>query len=315
VVAGGTSTAVIVCHRCGHENPDDTTHCLGCRAYLAWLGRASATDAADPVRDEGAGMTDLDGETAPTVPTPAVADPEPPTDAGWIDEQPDVATTRTGPEAGVPIARPAQSARPQPIVNRTRHTAPVEPRKPPQWTIGVSVGETPTRVHGRGDTGGQPRTSFEAVNPEDPPTQRPSSSVAPPRRPFSTLDTPGGTVTCRVCGTVLPAERRFCRCGATLVEPPRQPLAASRPRLPWYRRLRGPGSAAEFRQAMKSANGGYRLVYNGALSVRALLFRTTMFLGAMGIGFSLVGPWSPDIRGQLHEWADQVIERVQGGEG
>ena len=59
---------------------------------------------------------------------------------------------------------------------------------------------------------------------------------------------------------------------------------------------------------------GYRVVYDASLSARAKLFRASMFLGALGISVSALGPWSGDIQGQIHDRGIQIIDRLQGDE-
>lgn len=313
---------MIVCHRCGHENPDGQTHCLGCRAFLAWLARASGPaqqGVPTPVPDRASPPAALDRDPAVTVDEDEVI--EPPfesavaADAGLDPGNQDrrASPTRVTPAAGVPVRHPGSPKGPQVVVNRTRVTGEPE-RAAPRRTIAVSVGEQTTRYRDRQDSAGASNSGFAAVRPGDHTSPEPSRVTSVGKRPLGgARPTAGETKNCRVCGLSLPVDRHFCRCGATLSEPPRKPQEATRPRLPWYRRLRGPGSRSEFRHAMKAANGGYRVAYDVALSMRARMFRLTMFLGAMGIGVSQFGPWGGDVRGQVHEWVKQLVDRAQIG--
>jgi hypothetical protein len=204
---------------------------------------------------------------------------------------------------------------------------PVDPLAPrvPERTIGVSVAPTPASVAPRTPTGAPPErtgsdpgSAFGAVQPQEqyapstPATHAQATSTAPqpvvsaPSRPGA-LDP--GQVRCRVCGNPVGADRRFCRCGASLVPAVTRSTTKQAPaRLPWYKRLGDVfGGNRDFRRSMRSANRGLRSTYNVGLSIRAKFVRASLLLGAAGVGLSQLGPWGGDLRGQLRDRVDRVV--------
>jgi hypothetical protein len=202
--------------------------------------------------------------------------------------------------------------------------APVDPLAPrvPERTIGVTIAGQQSTVAPRGPAGAppmeQPGSGFDAVQPQEqvdlPPNQpgaraaAVASVAAPAYPPGLPRGLEAGQVRCRVCGQAVATDRRFCRCGASLV--PTVTKASSSValhRLPWYRRLGDLfGGGRDFRRSMRSANRGLRATYNVGLSARTHLVRATMLLGTVGVGLSQFGPWGGDLRGQLYSQVDRL---------
>ena len=199
---------------------------------------------------------------------------------------------------------------------RLGRTGSVAPRVP-ERTIGVSIAAQPMRITPRDPTAvspsgvagtpARPAPDFHAVLPQD--TARPTEAAAPTTGPRTSppprAPSPGpsgvGTARCASCGYLTGAERRFCRCGATLVARKQVTVAEpDRVTVPWYRRLGElSGGGRDFRRAMRAANGGARVVYNLSWSVHTGLFRLSLLLAALGIGVSQLGPWGGNLRGEL----------------
>jgi hypothetical protein len=184
----------------------------------------------------------------------------------------------------------------------------LEPRIAPRSPFAAPV--TPDRPTHTGPAA----TDLGAVLPQDaappPPVRQPVPAATGPAPAWSGPPAPG-EVTCPVCARQVGADRRFCRCGATLVPPrPKAAESQSPPRLPWYRRLGEMiGSGRSFRRAMRAANGGMRASYDVARSARARFVRATVLLSMLGVGASQFGPWAPDLRGRATDWIDQVLPK------
>jgi hypothetical protein len=195
----------------------------------------------------------------------------------------------------------------------------------PQRSIGVRVSGLESRIAPRspfavpvtpgGPTQTTPAASdLDAVLPQDPATP------PPPRRPGPATSAPApawsgppatGATTCPVCAREVAADRRFCRCGATLVRPGATATESPSPqRLPWYRRLGELfGGGRSFRKAMRAANGGMRASYDVAMSARARFARTVALLSVLGVGASQLGPWAPDLRTRATGFVDRVLPK------
>jgi hypothetical protein len=201
--------------------------------------------------------------------------------------------------------------------------APVDPLAPrvPERTIGVSIaGHQQARVAPRTPAepppAARPGSGFEAVQPQDEvdePAWPATARVAAPGMPAPATGAPRaleiGQVRCQVCGHPVGADRRFCRCGASLI--PRAAAAAGAPaprRLPWYRRIGDlVGGGRDFRRSMRGANRGLRATYNVGMSIRAQFVRVSVLLGTVGIGLSQLGPWGGDVRSQLRGRIDRLL--------
>jgi hypothetical protein len=200
---------------------------------------------------------------------------------------------------------------------------PVDPLAPrvPERTIGVTIAGQQSTVAGRAPVEAPPEQSpgggaagFEAMQPQeqaDLPPRQPTLRAAAPTGPAGAPSLPRGLqvgqVRCQVCGQPVAADRRFCRCGASLI--PTATNASSSTtmhRLPWYRRLGEMfGGARDFRRSMRSSNRGLRATYNVGLSARARFTRATMLLAAGGVGLSQFGPWGGELRNQLYSQIDR----------
>ncbi|HEY2998691.1 MAG TPA: hypothetical protein VGJ43_08965, partial [Acidimicrobiales bacterium] len=77
---------MIVCGKCGHDNPDGQEFCEECDAFLAWYGVAGGTPAAPrtrpaaPAPDPPAAPAPAPATTppGPAAPVPGTAPPPPP---------------------------------------------------------------------------------------------------------------------------------------------------------------------------------------------------------------------------------------------
>jgi hypothetical protein len=65
-------------------------------------------------------------------------------------------------------------------------------------------------------------------------------------------------------------------------------------------------SHAQFRRAQRAANGGRRVRYDAALSLRTLAFRALAALLLAGIVGSQVPPWGNEVR----SWLDTRVQQV-----
>jgi hypothetical protein len=247
----------------------------------------------------------------------------------------------TGPVPGAPPEQPPPRAVVTPPgARRTVNTVqlgrvtPIDPLAPrvPERTIGVSIaGDQQTRVAPRNPTGPPPPPDqsgpgggagggtiggFDAVQPQeqaDLPRQ-PLGRVTAPHgvpapAPSAARPLESGELRCPVCGNAVPAGRRFCRCGNSLVRPAAAASTGTDTRrLPWYRRLGEMfGSGRDFRRSMRAANRGMRATYNVGVSARTQLFRATFLLGSLGIGVAQFGPWGGDLRARVTSQIDRFL--------
>jgi hypothetical protein len=108
---------------------------------------------------------------------------------------------------------------------------------------------------------------------------------------------------CRECGRPVPASRRFCACGATVVRPD-----AGRSDLP----PRAPSMIAEwaghrsFRRSMRVASGGMAPAFDGPTAARVVVTRVVVVLLVLGAVGSQVGPWGTEFRRVVAERVDAV---------
>ncbi|MEN3359145.1 MAG: hypothetical protein V7637_3127 [Mycobacteriales bacterium] len=246
----------------------------------------------------------------------------------------------TGPVPGAPPAQPPRAVVTPPGARRTVNTvqlgrvAPVDPLAPrvPERTIGVSIASDPqVRVAPRSPGGPPPPPEqagpgvgasggFEAVQPQDQPDLplQPLSRAtapggvpvaAPAAAPMASRSLDAGEMRCSLCGNAVPAGRRFCRCGNSMIQATAATGTVARTRrLPWYRRLGEMfGSGRDFRRAMRSANRGMRATYNVGASARTQMFRVTFLLGSLGLGLSQLGPWGGDLRARVTSQVDRFL--------
>jgi len=221
---------VIVCKKCGNQNPDGETFCTSCRAFLEWSGEKVVEAPPEPLPlpptpepqpdfvDRVKQAVGLDrpktAETPP--PTSAVASPLPPAPpASSFASSPPVVAPPT--QAPIP---PAPQTGPAPIAAVAPRVADIPPARLPQ-----------------------------AVAPAaERPRQAPKIDTATGQR-FK----PGDLI-CGQCGAGNSPERHFCqRCGANLSQ-------AVVGKTPWYRKLfpaRQPVAAGD-RSAIKVSAGPSR---------------------------------------------------------
>jgi len=191
---------VIVCKKCGNQNPDGETFCSSCHSFLEWSGEKVA-EAAPP----------------PPPPPPPVVEPEP----AFVERvkhavglekpkpEPSEARVDGSPTAASPVAAtagptttPASPATPAP----TASPSPAATTNPPP--------QVPTAV------------LPQAVAPAPERTRRAPRHEAPARPKYK----PGDLI-CGQCGAGNSPDRHFCqRCGANLA-------AAVVVKTPWWRRL------------------------------------------------------------------------------
>lgn len=252
---------MIVCKRCGNQNPDGEPFCKACGAYLEWTGEKVAEPAPPPrppppppvepprpgivqrVKDvvarEEAGHPASPGVTGPgvTPPPPAVSGPGP---AGATGGPP----TQSAPAATPPVqpvvpehpaTQPPAGANAAALVSPLPpSTSSVAPAQQPEAAAGQPVARQPVAV--------APTTT----RPRPPPKVDPSTGQA-----FN----PGDLI-CGQCGAGNDPERHFCRrCGSSLAQ-------AMTVRLRWYQRLFGTRQpkvvAAGERPASIRGEGGFR---------------------------------------------------------
>lgn len=233
---------MIVCKKCGNQNPDDATFCASCRAFLEWAGEKVVEPAAPPP------------------PPPPAPEPE----THFVDRvKQAVGLDQPRPEpASAPVTAPAAAPAPAPT--------PTAPAQSP-----IPAAEAPA-VAPAPDL----RPAEVAVAPRAPevPVARVPQAVAPAperARQAPKIDTATGQrykpgdVICGQCGAGNSPERHFCqRCGATLA-------AAVVVKTPWYRRLfagrAAPAAGARPKGAPAERAWGAALFRVIALGVVALL--------------------------------------------
>lgn len=199
---------MIVCKKCGNQNPDNETFCTSCHAYLEWSGEKVAAPEpppAPPAPVQGPDFMDrvkqAVGLERPGEPTPAVAAPTDAPSAAPIPAP--VVAAASGGGAAVVATPPS---------NQPPASAPVP-------SVGAGVLPGPAA-----DIPAARLPQAVAPAPERP-RQAPRTDTATGQR-----YKPGDLI-CGQCGTGNSPERHFClRCGANLS----QAVVA---KTPWYRKL------------------------------------------------------------------------------
>ena len=225
---------MIVCKKCGNQNPDGETFCTSCRAFLEWSGEKVVEEAPQP---------------PPLPPTP---EPQP----DFVD--------RVKQAVGLDKSR-ADSAPPTPDL--AAPVASVPTSTPP--SAGLTFPSTPSQagvaspLQAPPVPAAQPAPApFAAVAPQAapaPPARLPQAIAPAPERPRQApkIDTatgqkfkPGDLI-CGQCGAGNSPDRHFCqRCGSSL-------SLAVAAKTPWYRKLfpaRQPIAAGD-RRAVKVSAG------------------------------------------------------------
>jgi ribosomal protein L40E len=173
---------VIVCKKCGNQNPDGEIFCSSCHSFLEWSGE-KIVEAPPP----------------PPPPPPAVIEPEP----AFVDRVKQ-AVGLEKPKAEPPT--PATEGAPPPAATPPAH---VEPEMRP--TASVAAGSAPAA------TVTPPAQIPAAVLPQ---AVVPAPERARPAPRIETQAAPRykpGDLICGQCGTGNSPERHFCqRCGANL---------------------------------------------------------------------------------------------------
>ena len=233
---------MIVCKKCGNQNPDNETFCTSCRAYLEWSGEKVV-------------------EVAPEAPPPP---PAPVQGPGFID--------RVKQAAGLERPVNEQPAAPAAAVIATPTPAPTTPTPPamaagPAGASSTVVSPQPSnQPPASGPAAPAPVSAGVLPRAADVPAAVLPQAVAPaPERPRQAPKTdtatgrrykPGDLI-CGQCGAGNNPERHFCqRCGANL-------NTAVVVKTPWYRKLfpaRRPAAAGT-----RSAGAPVQRSWTGAL--------------------------------------------------
>lgn len=226
---------MIVCKKCGNQNPDGETFCTSCRAFLEWSGEKIV-------------------EAPPPPPPPApVAQPDlidRVKQAVGLDKPSEPAVQPPQAIAGPPPAPPAPPAPaavygappppPAPVIEAPRpEPTPVAPPMPPPYQPAIPAAP-PAPVAPIAPAAGPVAAAGVVPRPADVPAARLPQAVAPapelPRQAPKTDVTTGqrykpGDLICGNCGAGNSPERHFCqRCGANL-------SAAVVVKAPWYRKI------------------------------------------------------------------------------
>jgi ribosomal protein L40E len=225
---------VIVCKKCGNQNPDGETFCTSCRAFLEWSGEK---------------VVEAQPEPPPLPPTPepqpdfvdrvkqAVGLDRPKTDGA--PPVPDlVAPVAAIPTSQTPPAAPAFPSATSQAAVATPTSSPVPPVLQASPAPFAAVAPQPSAI--------PPARAPQAVAPApEKPRQAPKVDTATGQR-FK----PGDLI-CGQCGAGNNPDRHFCqRCGASL-------SMAVAVKTPWYRKLfpaRRPVAAGD-RSAVKVSTG------------------------------------------------------------
>ncbi len=232
---------MIVCKKCGNQNPDGETFCTSCRAFLEWSGE-KITEAPPP---------------APPPPPAPVAQPDlidRVKQAVGLDQPKEQVVQAPQAMAGPPPPAAAVSAGPPPPpapiveIPRPEPTAVAAPTPPPPPPIPVALPMPPpyqpampqAPVAPMAPAAGAVPVAGVVPRPADIPAARLPQAVAPaperPRQAPKTDVTTGqrykpGDLICGNCGAGNSPERHFCqRCGSNLT-------AAVVVKTPWYRKL------------------------------------------------------------------------------
>lgn len=256
-----------ICASCHWDNDVDSGPCAGC------------------------------GRDLSVAPPPAASGPPPPRPSGAPPSVPEVEST-AAPAVDVGVLRPPSSAVP---IRPAARAAPkvVEPnrgaprsvdrvRTPPRAQPDLGP-RTPAPVRSipvvLGSPGGRPavRTRGEIRDAGASPVPEPSEGSLLPGR--------GGTL-CPSCGSSVPADRHFCRCGAQVSR------TLTRQVEPSLGRDTEGMTRQAFKRAQRRAEGGRRPRYDQPLSARTWLARALLVLVVLGALGSQSPPWGDDVR----EW-------------
>ncbi len=245
---------MIVCKKCGNQNPDGETFCTSCRSFLEWSGE-KVVEPAPP----------------PPPPPPAVVEPEPAfvervKQAVGLDKPKSESPVEDG---SGPLRAPAAIHPPPPVT-----------QPEPAFAAGAPapVASRPAPVA----TTAAPPPTTAAVPPAQVPAAVRPQAVAPAvehARPAPKIEAPAakryrpGDLICGQCGSGNSPERHFCqRCGASL-------SAAVVARTPWYRRLLPARSAPAAGTRPKGAPlerawgaAGFRIIALGVIAVIVLAY-------------------------------------------
>jgi hypothetical protein len=226
---------MIICTKCGFQNPDSAAFCASCGSFLEWTG----------AKVPGAPPAPPPTETAPPAPTPDSR-------AGLITQARRALGLEGGLEGGAAAASPALPpvpARVAPEIERIEVGAagpvvePVPPRVAPQPaaaaqapTAGIAEPSARFPALPVAPPPAAPAPVLEASAPVQPDAVKPG--LARPRplpaAPASVETPPGpGDVVCPSCGIANDPTRRFCRrCGMSMA-----PVVPAGRRPPWWRRI------------------------------------------------------------------------------
>lgn len=222
---------MIVCKKCGNQNPDGETFCTSCRAYLEWSGEkiVEAPPPAPPPPPAPVAQPDLFDRVKQAVGLDKPSDQVVPPPQAMAGPPPPAAVVSAGPPP--PPAPPiADTPHPEPIPVAAPTPPPYQPAMPAAPVTPVPVAPAAGAVPVAG----------VAPRAPDIPAARLPQAVAPapelPRQAPKTDVTTGqrykpGDLICGNCGAGNSPERHFCqRCGANL-------SAAVVVKMPWYRKL------------------------------------------------------------------------------
>lgn len=191
---------MIVCKKCGNQNPDGETFCTSCHSFLEWSGEKIAQPAPPP-----------------PPPPPPVAEPEP----AFVDrvkqavglDKPKAEITDVPSQQAEPRAAPLASSSQPAAEAASRPVTPAATATPPV-AAAVPAAQIPAAVLPQAVAPAQERRR-----------QAPKTDVTTGQR-----YKPGDLI-CGNCGAGNSSERHFCqRCGANLT-------TAVVVKTPWYRKL------------------------------------------------------------------------------
>lgn len=253
------------CPACGWENAEGAGRCEGCGAA--------------PSVAHGRGLGPLHSIAEPPMPTAA------PVRTTGVDPASPRYPVAPEPPAWEPVI-PQHSVQPLPGPPPVRAPGPPPARVPtsqqpsvPRRSIPVRVAPAPTRqVH--------------------------RASAAQPRHATGGVTWPGPTEQlCPRCGRLLPAERRFCACGADLVRRPVDAAPGPEQAPSWWSEWT---SYCRFRRAQRIAGGG-PVHFDSPISLRTRLVRLLLILLVLAALASQLGPWGGALRQEVATRIDQVM--------
>jgi ribosomal protein L40E len=248
-ISPGSNLAVIVCKKCGNQNPDGETFCLSCHSFLEWSGEKIVEPAPPPpppppqVVEPEPTFIDRVKQTVGL----EQAKPEPATDGAPATTAPTSASATTPVSVAQPQAAPA-TVTPVPSVAAVTPPPPATATNPPSQ---VPAAVLPQAV----------APAAERARP----APRHEAPAGPKYRP--------GDLICGQCGAGNSPERHFCqRCGASL-------STAVVARAPWYRRIFPARSAPAAGTRPKGAPverawgaAGFRVIALGVIAVVVLAY-------------------------------------------